>query len=246
MTSEGQPGVLVDLDGTLVDTNYLHTLAWSRALQDVGEWAPMNAIHHLIGMGSDQFVEELLGHQNPDAIEARHRRYQELIGEARVLPGAAETLARWHDTGLVVVIASSSPRDELEVMLELLDAGDAIDAVTSADDVDQSKPHPDVFDAGLRAGGVDAQRAVVVGDSVWDVEAARRAGLVCLGVESGGVCAADLRAAGAVLVCRDVQAMRDELSVAGIERWHAAPAGGGAHPTGEAQAAVNRELDPPA
>jgi len=197
MTREAQPGVLVDLDGTLVDTNYLHTLAWSRALQDVGEWAPMNAIHHLIGMGSDQLVEELLGHGNADAVEARHRRYQELIGEARVLSGAPEALAGWHDAGLVVVIASSSPRDELEVMLDLLDAGDAIDAVTSADDVDQSKPHPDVFEAALEAGGVDVRRAVVVGDSVWDVKAAQRAGLLTIGVESGGVCAADLRAAGA-------------------------------------------------
>jgi HAD superfamily hydrolase (TIGR01509 family) len=241
----GRPGVLVDLDGTLVDTNYLHTMAWARALQDAGEWAPMAAIHHLIGMGSDQLVEELLGHPCPDAIDARSRRYRELIGEARVFPGAPEALAAWHERGLAVVIASSSPRDELDVMLDLLDAGDAIDAVTCADDVDRSKPHPDVFDAALRAGGVDGNRAVVVGDSVWDVHAARRSGLVTVAVESGGTCAADLRAAGAVRVHRSVDELRDALSPAAIGDLRGGPVDS-AHRTGERQAAVNRELDPPA
>jgi HAD superfamily hydrolase (TIGR01509 family) len=245
VTDEARPGLLVDLDGTLVDTNYLHTLAWSRALQDVGEWAPMNAIHHLIGMGSDQLVRELLGHDNPAAIEARHRRYRELIGEARAFPGARDALAAWHERGLVVVIASSSPRDELEAMLELLAAGDAIDAVTSADDVDRSKPHPDVFAAALQAGRVDAARATVIGDSVWDVHAARRAGLVAIAVESGGVCAADLRAAGAVRVYPSVEAIGDDLSAAVIDDLRHGD-GAAPHRTGEAQAAVNRELDPPA
>jgi HAD superfamily hydrolase (TIGR01509 family) len=174
----------------------------------------MNAIHHLIGMGGEQLVEELLGHPSQPAIDARPRRYQELIGEARVFPGVREALAAWHDAGLAVVIASSSPGDELEVMLELLDSHDAIDAVTSADDVDRTKPHPDVFAAALRAGGVDASRAIVVGDSVWDVHAAERAGLPAIAVESGGTCAADLEAAGARRVYPSVAAMGDELPAA--------------------------------
>jgi HAD superfamily hydrolase (TIGR01509 family) len=176
----------------------------------------MNAIHHLIGMGGDQLVEELLGHPSPPAIDARRRRYQALMGEARVFPGAREALAAWHDHGLAVVIASSSPRDELDAMLELLDSDGAIDAVTSADDVDRSKPHPDVFAAALRTGGVDPGRAVVVGDSVWDVHAADRAGIPAIAVESGGTCAADLLAAGARTVYPGVGAMRDVLPAQGI------------------------------
>src|SRR5437763_760969 len=108
-----RPGVLFDVDGTLVDTNYLHTLAWARAFDDAVEWAPMNAIHRLVGMGSDRLVPEVLGHDSPAAQEARPKRYRELVGEARPFPGAADLLRRTHDAGLVVVLASSAVEDEL-------------------------------------------------------------------------------------------------------------------------------------
>jgi HAD superfamily hydrolase (TIGR01509 family) len=245
MARQTRPGVLVDLDGTLVDTNYLHTLAWARALADVGEWAPMNAIHRLIGMGSDQLVQELLGHSNDAAADARARRYGELIGEAKAFPFARDVLADWHRSGLTVVIASSSPRDELDVMLGLLDADAFIDAVTTADDVDRSKPQPDVFAAALEAGSIDPARAVVIGDSIWDVHAASRAGLLTIAVETGGTSAAELEAAGAAEVHADVSELKGALSPESIERLHAdhpvAP-----HATGQRQAAINRELDPPA
>src|SRR4051794_39061937 len=243
MAGRLRAGVLVDLDGTLVDTNYLHTMAWARAFADLGEWAAMNAIHHHIGMGSDMLVEAVLGHPVPGAADARARRYRELMGEARVFPDAKAALVDWHERGLAVVIASSSPQDELDVMLRLLDAGDAIDAVTSADDVDRSKPHPDVLTAALEAGSVDARQAVVVGDSVWDVHAAARAGLVTVGVETGGTCAADLRAAGAVRVHAHVGELRGLLSPDTLADLRPAPV---EHATGAHQAAVNQELDPPA
>ncbi len=196
--------MLFDVDGTLVDTNYLHTLAWARAFEDAGEWAPMNAIHRLIGMGGDHLVPRLLGHPSPAASEARARRYQELIGDARALPGAADLLRRAHDVGLSVVIASSAPRDELDVALGLLDAAAAIDATTSSDDTDASKPDPDVFEVALDTGGIDRERCVVVGDSIWDVQAARAASLPCVGVETGGFSAHELREEGALQVYRDV------------------------------------------
>jgi HAD superfamily hydrolase (TIGR01509 family) len=196
-------GILFDVDGTLVDTNYLHTLAWSRAFADAGEWAPMNAIHRLIGMGGDQLVETLLGHPSDEASEARTHRYAELIDEARVFPGAQGLLTRAHDEGLIVVLASSAPRDELDRMIELLDVGDAIDATTSADDVGEAKPSPEVFEAALRAGRVDRELCLAVGDSIWDVQAARAAGLGCIGVETGGFSAHELREEGAVAVYRD-------------------------------------------
>lgn len=207
----GRPGVLFDVDGTLVDTNYLHTLAWARALSDAGEWAPMNAIHRLVGMGGDQLVPRLLGHESPRATESRARRYQELVGEARPFPGAAELLRALRDHRVTVVLATSSPGGEFDAMLDLLGAADAIDAHTTADDVERSKPDPEVFRVALEAGPIDPARAMVVGDSVWDIEAARAAGLGCVAVESGGFSQHELAEAGALHVYHDAQEMLDQL-----------------------------------
>jgi len=204
-------GILFDVDGTLVDTNYLHTLSWSRGFADVGEWAPMNAIHRLVGMGSEQLMESLIGHQSEKAADARKERYAELIDEARVFPGAQGLLRRAHDEGLVVVLASSAPRDELDRMIELLDVGDVIDATTSADDVSEAKPAPDVFEAALRAGQVDRELCLAVGDSIWDVQAARAAGLGCVTVETGGFSAHELREEGAVAVYRDAHELLNQF-----------------------------------
>jgi HAD superfamily hydrolase (TIGR01509 family) len=214
----GRPGVLFDVDGTLVDSNYLHTLAWSRALADAREWAPMNAIHRLVGMGGDQLVPRLLGHDCEGAREARPGRYRELMGEVRAFPGAAELLRSLHDLGVVVVLATSSPQDELDGALRTLDAAPAIDAQTTKNDVKESKPAPDLLQAALKAGDVDPGRALVVGDSIWDIEAAGAAGLPCVGVETGGFSHHELSAAGAVHVYRDVQEMLDQIGTGPLTR----------------------------
>lgn len=215
MMADLRPGVLFDLDGTLVDTNYLHTLAWSRALRDAGEWAPMNAIHRLVGMGGDQLLPELLGRTCDPARERRAVRYRELMGDATALPGATDLLSRCHDEGLVVVLASSSPADELSDLRRLLDVDDVIDAVTTADDVEAAKPAPDVFEAALEAGGIDPGRALAVGDSVWDVRAARAAGLGCVAVETGGFSTHELSEAGARHVYRSVEEL--------FQQFHTSP-----------------------
>ena len=204
MSTNLRPGVLFDVDGTLLDTNYLHTLAWARALHDCGEWAPMNAIHRLIGMGGDRLVPELLGHENPLVAAARGERFQELIDEVHPFPGAAELLRRTHDAGIVVVLATSAPADELGQMLPRLGAEEAIDAWTTADDVRGSKPDPEVLLTARRASHIDPDRVVVVGDSIWDVRAAAAAGMACLTVETGGFSQHELDEAGAVHVYRDV------------------------------------------
>lgn len=209
-------GVLFDVDGTLVDTNYLHTLAWARALEDADEWAPMNAIHRLIGMGGDQLVPRLLGHTSQVASDARVRHYQDLIGSARAFPGAAELLRRAHEAHLVVIVASSAPRDELAAMLDIIGAADAIDATTSADDAAASKPAPDVFRAAIAAGSIDPHRCVVVGDSIWDVQAARAASLPCVGVETGGFSAHELREEGALYVYRDVAELLGQFRLSAL------------------------------
>ena len=211
MTRNLRPGVLFDLDGTLIDTNYLHTLAWSRALGDAGEWAAMNAIHRLIGMGGDQLLFELLGHDSPAAAAARPRYYAELIGEARPFPGAARLLKTLHHQGVAVVLATSAPNDELAELRKVLDADDAVDTHTSGDDVEHSKPDPEVFTTAMRAGAVDPRRALAVGDSVWDIRAARAAGIGCIAVESGGFSQHELSEAGAISVYRDVNELLQQL-----------------------------------
>jgi HAD superfamily hydrolase (TIGR01549 family) len=207
----GRPGVLFDVDGTLFDTNYLHTLTWSRAFADAGEWAPMNAIHRLVGMGSDQLVVELLGHESPEAVAARPKRYAELRGEARAFPGAAELLRECHTNDLAVVIATSAVSDELDFLLQRLQADDAIDATTTADDIEKAKPDPEVFVTAMRAGSIDPQRALAVGDSIWDIRAARAAGIGCIAVETGGYSEHELDEAGALHVYRDVQELLDQF-----------------------------------
>jgi HAD superfamily hydrolase (TIGR01509 family) len=133
------------------------------------------------------------------------------MGEARVFPGAPELLRRCHREGLAVVLATSSPGDEAEVLRKLLDVDDVLDAVTTADDAEQSKPEPDIFLAALEKGGVDPDRALVVGDSIWDIRAARRAGLGCVAVETGGFSQHELSEEGARHVYRDVEEILKQL-----------------------------------
>ncbi len=208
----GRPGVLFDLDGTLVDTNYLHTLAWARAFEDAGEWVPMNAIHRLVGMGGDQLVPELLGHSSPEAVEARSAHYQDLFHDARAFPGGSELVHELHHRGLATVLATSSPAEELDAAMDLLSVRDVLDGVTTADDVEHSKPAPEVFCKAMEASGLDSSRTVAVGDSVWDVKAARAAGIACIGVESGGFSQHELSEAGALQVFRDVEEILQQLN----------------------------------
>jgi HAD superfamily hydrolase (TIGR01509 family) len=211
MSPDLRPGVLFDVDGTLIDTNYLHTLSWARAFDDVGEWAPMNAIHRLVGMGGDQLIPELLGHDCDPAAEARTKRYGELIGEAKAFPGARDLVRRVDAAGLAAVLATSSPSDELKVLLSVLDIDDFIEAKTTADDIEASKPSPEVFLTAMANSSLDPARTLAIGDSVWDVEAARSAGIGCVAVESGGFSQHELSEAGALHVYRDVKEIFDQF-----------------------------------
>ncbi|HEX3564134.1 MAG TPA: HAD family hydrolase [Acidimicrobiales bacterium] len=211
MTSPLRPGVLFDVDGTLMDTNYLHTLAWARAFRLSGEWAPMNAIHRLVGMGGDNLIPELLGHGSPQAADARTACYRDLIDEARVFPGARDLVVAVHRRGLAAVLATSSPSDELDTLLERLEIDEFLDAKTTADDIEVSKPSPEVFLTAMKTASLDPARTLAIGDSIWDVKAARDAGIGCIGVESGGFSRHELSEAGAVHVYRDVKEIHDQL-----------------------------------
>lgn len=203
--ADSTAGVLFDVDGTLLDTNYLHVLAWRRALADHAEVAPMAELHRRIGMGSDRLASDVLGHDVPGIADSHRRRFAELRGEASVLPGARELVRAVHDRGLTVVLASSSNEDDVAFMRELLDVDDLVDEVTSSADADVTKPDPDLLTTAMERAGLDRSRTVAVGDAVWDVEACAHIGVRCIGVRSGGTSAAELEAAGAVCVFDDAE-----------------------------------------
>ena len=211
MTHAGR-AVLFDVDGTLVDTNYLHVLAWRRVFLEQGEPEVTGArIHRLVGMGSDEMLETLFGRPRPELKPERARHFDALKSEIRAFPRAGDLLRAVHDRGIRVVLATSAEKSDLEALLKAIDADDAIDAVTSAGEVEQAKPAPDLFCVALEEAGTAPEATVVVGDTVWDVKAATRAGLSCVAVTSGGISRAELEAAGAVAVYEDVGALLDDL-----------------------------------
>ena len=199
---------LFDVDGTLVDTNYLHTAAWWEAFARAGHDVPMASIHRAVGMGSDRLLDTLLpADRDPAAHEslknAHSALYQVYWPQLRPLPGAADLIRACHQAGLRVVLASSADPRELDVLREALDAEEAIDAATSAGDVDSSKPAPDLVHVALDQAGISPAQTVFVGDSVWDAQACQQAGVPCIGVLSGGTSREELLDAGAAAVYGD-------------------------------------------
>ena len=204
-------GILFDVDGTLVDTNYLHVVAWWQAFRAHGHKVPMRKLLETVGQGSDRFVETILGRPDADVANAHTDFYGPFLHELPPFDGAAGLLRATKKAGLKVVLATSASAKEAKHLRDALDADDVIDAVTSKDDADESKPDPDIVQTALDKAGLDAAEALFVGDTVWDVEAARRAGLDCVAVLSGGIPEHDLRDAGAVAIYRDVQHLLDEF-----------------------------------
>jgi len=196
-------GVLFDVDGTLCDTNYLHAVAWSRALREIGHEVPMAVLHRHIGMGSDRFTDEVIGEHSEIAGDAHRQYYREMWPDVRAFADAARLLRAVAAKGATVLLASSADSDELEMLRKAIDADDAITDATSSGDADASKPAPDIFQAALDSVDMGAKDALVVGDSVWDVLAAKKAGLECVGLLSGGIAASELRQAGAIAIYDD-------------------------------------------
>jgi HAD superfamily hydrolase (TIGR01549 family) len=203
--SEARIAVL-DVDGTLVDANYQHALAWYRAFRSLGETYPVWRIHRLIGMGGDQLVAALGGDEVEERIgeQARERWVQEvdpMMAETALLPGARELIVALKERGHRVVLASSGKPHHVERALDLLDAREIADAWTTSEDVESTKPAPDLLHVALKKLGepVDAP-SMVVGDSVFDVEAAKNAGMPAIVVRSGGFGDDELRDAGALAI----------------------------------------------
>ncbi len=204
---------ILDIDGTLVDTNYHHALAWHRALHSHRRQAQMWQIHRHIGMGGDKIVAALVGEEversEGDEIRAAESEaYGELIGEVEPLQGARELLEELRDDDdAVAILASSAKQEEVDHYLDLLDARDLVDGWTSSADVEQTKPAADLVRAALDKAGTDGP-ALMIGDSIWDVKAAGAADVPTLAVLTGGFSEAELREAGAADVVESIDALR--------------------------------------
>jgi HAD superfamily hydrolase (TIGR01509 family) len=185
-------GVLLDIDGTLIDSNEAHARAWVDALAETGRAVDFERVLGLIGQGGDKLVRELVHVPRFSAEgEALSSRRKELFlarycPQVRALPGARALLARIRDAGMVTVVATSAEADELEALLAQGDFADLIDVRATSDDADRSKPDPDIIDAALRRAHLSPREAALVGDTPWDVEAARRASVPVVALRSGG------------------------------------------------------------
>jgi HAD superfamily hydrolase (TIGR01509 family) len=219
------PAVLFDIDGTLVDSNYLHVHAWHRAFTDLGMDVESWRVHRRIGMDGSALLDELVPNLADDVSERLSellsRYYRETTGLLRPLSGALRLLDVVAASGLQVVLATSAPEGELEELRKVLERDDIVSAITSSEDVDVAKPEPGIVEVALKKAGVEPDRAVFVGDTVWDVRAAAGAGVSCICFESGGTDRRLLFAEGAVAVFEDPLDLVDHLDDSVIGKWAA-------------------------
>ncbi|HEX4729787.1 MAG TPA: HAD family hydrolase [Solirubrobacterales bacterium] len=210
--SEKPVTVVLDVDGTLVDSNYQHAIAWHRAFREHGYRAAIWEIHRHIGMGGDQFVGALLGEEAEDADgdelrDAHSEAYSKLIGEVEAIEGASELIGDLDEAGATVILSSSASSDEVDHYVELLGAGERIAGATSSADAERTKPHPELVRTALDKYG-SGGAALMIGDSTWDVKAAASAEVPTLALLTGGFSEAELREVGAVEVSHSVVAVR--------------------------------------
>jgi HAD superfamily hydrolase (TIGR01509 family) len=204
--------VVLDVDGTLMDTNYLHTEAWARAFEQVGQRTERAKIHKQIGKGSDLLVPEFVEGEDAQekASELHAELYMEMQEHGVPLPGAKELISSLLDRGYDVWFVTSAEDQELAHHMELLEAEGKISGVVNSSDVENPKPAPDIFEEALRRAGSSPDETISVGDSIWDVEAANEAGVRTVGVLSGGAYDEEaLRVAGAVAVYENCAALLD-------------------------------------
>jgi HAD superfamily hydrolase (TIGR01509 family) len=205
--------VLFDIDGTLVDSNDFHIMAWEEAFAGIGAHFDRQVIHDQIGKGTDMLVPTLL----PDTDDEGQERLGKAHGEAfkskflndvKPFPMARDLLQRVQQTGQRVVLASSASKAELDHYLDLLDARDIVSETTSADDVENTKPAPDIFATALKKiAPLTADEVIVVGDTPYDIEAARKCGIAAIGLRSGKFPDEALQQAGAIALYEDVAAL---------------------------------------
>jgi HAD superfamily hydrolase (TIGR01549 family) len=205
---------IFDVDGTLVDTNYQHALSWYRALRRFDIVRPLWRLHRGIGMGGDHFVTELAGEQaerehGDELRAAQTEEFDKLIGEIQPFEGAKELLQEVKRRGFRLVLASSGKKKHVEPLLDLVDGKSLADAYTTSEDAENSKPDPDLVQVALAR--VEGARGVMIGDSVWDIEAGKRAEMPGIAVRTGGFGRDELTAAGAIEVFDSLVDLREAL-----------------------------------
>jgi len=225
MANRPSPAVLFDIDGTLVDSNYLHIHAWCRAFRDVGIAVESWRVHRCIGMDGTRLLELLTQDAEQDVQQRAKDLHLQYFTESapllKRLPGARELLERIHALGLQIVLATSAGEGELSLLRKVLDSDDVVSAMTSSKDVDVAKPEPGIIQVALERAGVDAGHAVYVGDAVWDIVACKNAGVPSIGVLSGGVSREELGNAGAERVFDNTRELCDRIDETAIAALHA-------------------------
>ena len=202
--------VVLDVDGTLMDTNYLHTEAWARAFEDVGHRVPRVELHRQIGKGSELLIREFLDDdEKVEKIQELHSGYfADFQEHGHPLPGAKELISSLLDAGHAVWFVTSAKDEELEHHLQELEAEGKIHGVVNSSAVENAKPAPDIFEVALKRAEASPDETVAVGDAIWDVESAKGAGIPTIAVLSGGAYdEEDLREAGATEVHKDCAAL---------------------------------------
>ncbi|MDT9688878.1 HAD family hydrolase [Streptomyces sp. P9(2023)] len=207
---------LFDVDGTLVDTNHLHVTAWWEALRQAGHSVPMHAVHRAVGLPGEDLLDHLLGNDrdrtHDDRLSAAHDTlYATYFDRLPALNSASELLRALARGGWRVLLVTSAKDNELRALRRAIDAGEAITETATAEDVEDGKPAPEPVRQALELARVPAERAVFVGDTVWDMKAATAAGVTCVGVLCGGIPRHDLEEAGAAAVYRDPADLLDQL-----------------------------------
>jgi HAD superfamily hydrolase (TIGR01509 family) len=210
-----KPAAILDIDGTLVDTNYQHAVAWYLAFRQHDVRLPVYKIHRHIGMGGDQLITSLAGQEVEDELgddirAAEKALYLSMIQMTQPLEGARELIADLKGQGRQVVLASSAKPQEVEHYLDVLDARELADGWTTSGDVENTKPEPDLVLAALEKLGT--KDAVMVGDTPWDVEAAKGAGIETVAVLTGGFSEQELRDAGAAAIFDSITALREGIA----------------------------------
>ena len=213
MADEQRTIAILDVDGTLVDTNYHHAIAWSRALRAHGKVVPLVDLHRHMGMGGDQLVAAVAGEDfdrehGEDARAQEKEEYEKLIDEVAALDQATELIRLLQDRGCRVILSSSAKEEEVEHYLELLGLTGDVPYTTSAD-VEETKPQPDLVNAALKKAGTDS--GIMVGDTTWDIEAAKKAGQQTIAVLTGGFGAQELEDAGAIAVFDSIDELRRRI-----------------------------------
>ncbi len=208
-------GVVLDLDGTLVDSNYLHVTAWWEAFCESGVPVTAADVHHLLGRPSGDLVGELAPQVSSevrnDIVAAHSRNYAPYRERLAATPGAGDLLRSLHDAGLRLVVATSAKPDDVEALLAATGAPDTVYRTVDSAEADSGKPAADPVVLACQRGSLDPDRTVMLGDSVWDVTSARRAGIRCVAVTCGGISAEELRGAGADGVYRSPAELLDRL-----------------------------------